>query len=154
MNNWWNNALIDSMWPHKTCWFARTFYLTFNVSRMFFTDTNRHILKVAGRLQESKSILDNNPAAGLARAVAKAWELYGSDRSVHLVDRHLHPKKENPHQLRGILIYRFLPMLQSTIWPLDGDKSHKTVRLQKRVKRFLYWFVKYLIVIINHFRGF
>lgn len=45
-------------------------------------DVHRHILKVAGRLEESKRILDNNPAAGLARAVAKAWELYGSDRAV------------------------------------------------------------------------
>lgn len=45
-------------------------------------DVHRHILRVAGRLQESQSILDNNPAAGLARAVAKAWELYGSDRAM------------------------------------------------------------------------
>uniref|UniRef100_A0A8C7YCY1 Glutathione synthetase n=1 Tax=Oryzias sinensis TaxID=183150 RepID=A0A8C7YCY1_9TELE len=43
-------------------------------------DVHRHILKVAGRPEESRQILDNNPAAGLARAVAKAWELYGSER--------------------------------------------------------------------------
>uniref|UniRef100_A0A8C4F0P4 Glutathione synthetase n=1 Tax=Dicentrarchus labrax TaxID=13489 RepID=A0A8C4F0P4_DICLA len=42
-------------------------------------DVHRHVLKVAGRLEESQNILDNNPAAGLARAVAKAWELYGSE---------------------------------------------------------------------------
>uniref|UniRef100_UPI0037E7610E glutathione synthetase n=1 Tax=Semicossyphus pulcher TaxID=241346 RepID=UPI0037E7610E len=45
-------------------------------------DVHRHILKVAGRQEESQRILDNNPAAGLARAVAKAWELYGSERAV------------------------------------------------------------------------
>ncbi|KAM9350570.1 glutathione synthetase-like [Symphorus nematophorus] len=45
-------------------------------------DVHRHILKVAGRLEECQRIPDNNPAAGLARAVAKAWELYGSERAV------------------------------------------------------------------------
>lgn len=45
---------------------------------------HRHILKVAGQLEQSKHILDNNPAAGLARAMAKAWELYGSERAVVL----------------------------------------------------------------------
>lgn len=45
-------------------------------------DVHRHILKVAGRLEECKRILDNNPAAGLARAIAKAWELYGSERAI------------------------------------------------------------------------
>lgn len=45
-------------------------------------DVHRHILKVAGRFEESQRILDNNPAAGLARAAAKAWELYGSERAV------------------------------------------------------------------------
>ncbi|KAL7399512.1 hypothetical protein ABVT39_025778 [Epinephelus coioides] len=44
-------------------------------------DVHRHILRVAGQLEESQRILDNNPAAGLARAVAKAWELYGSERA-------------------------------------------------------------------------
>lgn len=41
---------------------------------------DRHILKMAGRLEESERILDNNPAAGLARSIAKAWELYGSEK--------------------------------------------------------------------------
>ncbi|CAG5958732.1 unnamed protein product [Menidia menidia] len=45
-------------------------------------DLHRHILKVAGRMEESQRVPDNNPAAGLARAVAKAWELYGSERAV------------------------------------------------------------------------
>uniref|UniRef100_A0A672ZL99 Glutathione synthetase n=1 Tax=Sphaeramia orbicularis TaxID=375764 RepID=A0A672ZL99_9TELE len=43
-------------------------------------DVHRHVLKVAGRLEESQHILDNNPAAGLAQGIAKAWELYGSER--------------------------------------------------------------------------
>uniref|UniRef100_A0A146YVD4 Glutathione synthetase n=2 Tax=Fundulus heteroclitus TaxID=8078 RepID=A0A146YVD4_FUNHE len=47
-------------------------------------DVHRHILKVCGRLEESRQILANNPAAGLARALAKAWELYASERAVVL----------------------------------------------------------------------
>ncbi|KAG5838383.1 glutathione synthetase isoform X1 [Anguilla anguilla] len=43
---------------------------------------HRHILKVASRLEEQKRILDNNPAAGLAKALALAWKLYGSERAV------------------------------------------------------------------------
>ncbi|MCI4387556.1 hypothetical protein PGIGA_G00075500 [Pangasianodon gigas] len=46
---------------------------------------HRHILKVADRLEESKLILDNNPAAGLAKGLALAWELYGSERAVVMV---------------------------------------------------------------------
>ncbi|XP_029012858.1 glutathione synthetase [Betta splendens] len=45
-------------------------------------DVHRHVLKLAGLLEESQRILDNNPASGLAAAVAKAWELYGSKRAV------------------------------------------------------------------------
>ncbi|XP_056130172.1 glutathione synthetase [Lampris incognitus] len=45
-------------------------------------DIHRHILKVAGRLEESQRVLDNNPAAGLARGLAKAWELHGSEKAV------------------------------------------------------------------------
>lgn len=47
-------------------------------------NVHRHILKVAGRVEESEAILDNNPAAGLAKAIAKAWELYGSEKAVVL----------------------------------------------------------------------
>ncbi|XP_019718543.1 glutathione synthetase-like isoform X2 [Hippocampus comes] len=46
------------------------------------TDVHRHILKVTGQLEESQRIIDNNPAEGLAKALAKAWELYGSRRAV------------------------------------------------------------------------
>uniref|UniRef100_A0A8C2DR87 Glutathione synthetase n=1 Tax=Cyprinus carpio TaxID=7962 RepID=A0A8C2DR87_CYPCA len=45
-------------------------------------DVHRHILKVANLPEESNNVLDNNPAAGLARGLAKAWELYGSERAV------------------------------------------------------------------------
>ncbi|KAI4873755.1 hypothetical protein NFI96_010614 [Prochilodus magdalenae] len=45
-------------------------------------NVHRHILKVANRLEERQQILDNNPAAGLAKGLAKAWELYGSERAV------------------------------------------------------------------------
>ncbi|CAB1329675.1 unnamed protein product [Coregonus sp. 'balchen'] len=39
-------------------------------------DVHRHML------EESKHILDNNPSAGLAKGLAKAWDLYGSERAV------------------------------------------------------------------------
>ncbi|KAF3696531.1 Glutathione synthetase [Channa argus] len=45
-------------------------------------DVHRHVLKVAGQLEQSQKILDNNAAVGLAMGIAKAWELYGSDRAV------------------------------------------------------------------------
>ncbi|KAI1892780.1 hypothetical protein AGOR_G00137050 [Albula goreensis] len=45
-------------------------------------DVHRHILKVAGRPEEQKLVMDNNPAAGLAKAMAMAWKLYGSERAV------------------------------------------------------------------------
>lgn len=35
---------------------------------------------MAGQLEESQFIPGNNTAAGLAGAIAKAWELYGSER--------------------------------------------------------------------------
>ncbi|XP_041702221.1 glutathione synthetase [Coregonus clupeaformis] len=47
-------------------------------------NVHRHILNVAGRLEDSKRILDNNPSAGLAKGLAKAWDLYGSERAVVL----------------------------------------------------------------------
>lgn len=48
-------------------------------------NVHKHVLRVAGRLEESKAILENNPAAGLARGIAKAKELYGSERAVVLM---------------------------------------------------------------------
>ncbi|KAA0706956.1 Glutathione synthetase [Triplophysa tibetana] len=45
-------------------------------------DVHRHILKVVNLLEERNLILDNNPAEGFARGLAKAWELYGSESAV------------------------------------------------------------------------
>ncbi|XP_035500982.2 glutathione synthetase-like [Scophthalmus maximus] len=45
-------------------------------------DLHRQILQMAGQLEESQFIPGNNTAAGLAGAIAKAWELYGSERAV------------------------------------------------------------------------
>uniref|UniRef100_A0A8C8SGR6 Glutathione synthetase n=1 Tax=Pelusios castaneus TaxID=367368 RepID=A0A8C8SGR6_9SAUR len=43
---------------------------------------HRHVLRVLGKSEEALKILDNNPAKGIALGIAKAWELYGSDRAV------------------------------------------------------------------------
>ncbi|XP_042347190.1 glutathione synthetase-like [Plectropomus leopardus] len=59
-----------------------TFAASFGGLSSRMPDVHRHILNVAGQLEESQRILDNNPAAGLARTIAKAWELYGSERAV------------------------------------------------------------------------
>lgn len=48
-------------------------------------NVHKHVLRVAGRLEESEAILNNNPGAGLARAIAKAKELYGSEKAVVLL---------------------------------------------------------------------
>uniref|UniRef100_A0A671KUQ8 Glutathione synthetase n=1 Tax=Sinocyclocheilus anshuiensis TaxID=1608454 RepID=A0A671KUQ8_9TELE len=50
-------------------------------------DVHRHILKVANLPEECNNVLDNNPAAGLARGLAKAWELYGSERNIPVIRR-------------------------------------------------------------------
>ncbi|KAK2851026.1 hypothetical protein Q5P01_007302 [Channa striata] len=59
-----------------------TFAASFGGLSSRLPDVHRHILKVAGQLKQSQNILDNNPAAGLAKGIAKAWELYGSDKAV------------------------------------------------------------------------
>ncbi|XP_068603662.1 glutathione synthetase-like [Brachionichthys hirsutus] len=43
---------------------------------------HRHVLNVVGRLEERRRIPDNDPAAGFSRALAKAWELYGSKSAI------------------------------------------------------------------------
>ncbi|XP_061540055.1 glutathione synthetase-like isoform X1 [Phycodurus eques] len=58
-------------------------------------DVHRHILKVAGRLEESQRIIDNNPAVGLAKAVAKAWELYGSKRNIASIRKYFEDVSES-----------------------------------------------------------
>uniref|UniRef100_A0A3B3R5X7 Glutathione synthetase n=1 Tax=Paramormyrops kingsleyae TaxID=1676925 RepID=A0A3B3R5X7_9TELE len=55
---------------------------------------HRHILKVAGLLEEQKKVLNNDPAAGLAAALAKAWQLYGSERCVVLGNRFVQGSQE------------------------------------------------------------
>uniref|UniRef100_A0A8C7D1F7 Glutathione synthetase n=1 Tax=Oncorhynchus kisutch TaxID=8019 RepID=A0A8C7D1F7_ONCKI len=72
-------------------------------------NVHRHILKVAGRLEDSKRILDNNPSAGLAKGLAKAWELYGSERAVvlYLVEE----------LQRNIFDHRYV---ENELWKRDG----------------------------------
>lgn len=48
-------------------------------------NVHKNILTVAGRHEESQRVLENNPPAGQAKAMAKAWELYGSKRAVLLM---------------------------------------------------------------------
>ncbi|XP_008316349.1 glutathione synthetase [Cynoglossus semilaevis] len=45
-------------------------------------EVHRKTLHLVGRFKESQRILDNNVAAGLAGGLAKAWELYGSEKAV------------------------------------------------------------------------
>uniref|UniRef100_H3CE53 Glutathione synthetase n=1 Tax=Tetraodon nigroviridis TaxID=99883 RepID=H3CE53_TETNG len=59
-----------------------TFAASFGGLASRMPDVHRHILKVAGRLEDSGRILDNGSAGGLAKAIATAWELYGSERAV------------------------------------------------------------------------
>ncbi|XP_061536681.1 glutathione synthetase-like isoform X1 [Phycodurus eques] len=59
-----------------------TFAASFGGLSSRMPDVHRHTLQVAGKLEENQRIIDNNPAVGLAKAVAKAWELYGSKRAV------------------------------------------------------------------------
>ncbi|XP_071394967.1 glutathione synthetase-like isoform X2 [Centroberyx affinis] len=42
---------------------------------------HRHILRLAGLLEESQCVPDNNSTAGIVRALAKAWELYGQQKA-------------------------------------------------------------------------
>ncbi|XP_009074991.1 PREDICTED: glutathione synthetase, partial [Acanthisitta chloris] len=45
-------------------------------------DVHRLVLKVLGKTEEASHLLPNNPSKGLAFAIAKAWELYGSQSAV------------------------------------------------------------------------
>ncbi|KAG8565775.1 hypothetical protein GDO81_012971 [Engystomops pustulosus] len=40
------------------------------------------VLKALGKPEEAGKILSNNPSLGIAQGIAKAWELYGSQRAV------------------------------------------------------------------------
>ncbi|KAG8131876.1 hypothetical protein E2320_009772 [Naja naja] len=46
------------------------------------TAVHRHVLNVLGKSKEASKLLSNNPSKGIAMGIAKAWELYGSDRAV------------------------------------------------------------------------
>ncbi|CAH2292572.1 glutathione synthetase [Pelobates cultripes] len=43
---------------------------------------HQHVLKTLGKTEEASKILPNNPSHGIARGIAKAWELYGSEKAV------------------------------------------------------------------------
>ncbi|KAM8947804.1 glutathione synthetase [Pelodytes ibericus] len=43
---------------------------------------HQHVLKTLGKTKEARNVLSNNPSCGIARGVAKAWELYGSEKAV------------------------------------------------------------------------
>ncbi|XP_053705678.1 glutathione synthetase-like [Synchiropus splendidus] len=47
-------------------------------------EIHRHVLRVAGRIQDSQRVMDNNPAKGQAEGIIKAWELYGAEKAVVL----------------------------------------------------------------------
>uniref|UniRef100_A0A8C5PRB4 Glutathione synthetase n=1 Tax=Leptobrachium leishanense TaxID=445787 RepID=A0A8C5PRB4_9ANUR len=43
---------------------------------------HQHVLKMLGLTNEARNILPNNPSCGIARGIAKAWELYASEKYV------------------------------------------------------------------------
>ncbi|TSS48085.1 Glutathione synthetase [Bagarius yarrelli] len=90
-----------------------TFAASFGGLSTSTPNVHRHILKVANLLEESKLILDNNPAAGLAKGLALAWELYGSKRAVVMflvedVQRNIYDHRyvENELWARNIRVIR------------------------------------------------
>uniref|UniRef100_A0A8C6DDK5 Glutathione synthetase n=1 Tax=Moschus moschiferus TaxID=68415 RepID=A0A8C6DDK5_MOSMO len=48
---------------------------------------HRHVLSILGKTKEAAKILSNNPSKGLAMGIAKAWELYGSVKNIHVIRR-------------------------------------------------------------------
>ncbi|KAH0619041.1 hypothetical protein JD844_018646 [Phrynosoma platyrhinos] len=51
------------------------------------TAVHRHVLNVLGKTKEASKLLSNNPSKGIAMGIAKAWELYGSDRNIRVIRR-------------------------------------------------------------------
>lgn len=43
---------------------------------------HQHVLKVLGKPEEACKVLSNNPSLGISRGIARAWELYGSQKAV------------------------------------------------------------------------
>uniref|UniRef100_A0A8D0L1R3 Glutathione synthetase n=1 Tax=Sphenodon punctatus TaxID=8508 RepID=A0A8D0L1R3_SPHPU len=46
------------------------------------TAVHRQVLNVLGKSKEASNLLTNNPSKGIAKGIAKAWELYGSGSAV------------------------------------------------------------------------
>ncbi|XP_073415523.1 glutathione synthetase isoform X2 [Dendrobates tinctorius] len=70
---------------------------------------HQHVLKTLGRQEEACKILPNNPSLGIARGIAKAWELYGSPRAVVMF------LVENLQ--RNIFDHRYI---ENELWSRDG----------------------------------
>ncbi|XP_064170375.1 glutathione synthetase-like isoform X2 [Anguilla rostrata] len=90
---------------------------------------HRHILRVAGRAEEQKMIQDNNPVAGIAKALAMAWKLYDRERAVVMflvADSELniydHRCVENELWNRGIPVIRRRFVDVCKTGSLDQDK--------------------------------
>ncbi|KAM9296340.1 glutathione synthetase [Gastrophryne carolinensis] len=45
-------------------------------------EVHQQILRTLGKSDEARKILPNNPSLGISHGIAKAWELYGSDKAV------------------------------------------------------------------------
>ncbi|KAM4692330.1 glutathione synthetase [Rhinophrynus dorsalis] len=43
---------------------------------------HQHVLRALGKSEEASKVLPNNPSEGIACGIAKAWELYGSQKAV------------------------------------------------------------------------
>ncbi|XP_069809436.1 glutathione synthetase [Dendropsophus ebraccatus] len=43
---------------------------------------HQHVLKALGKPEDVSNVLSNNPSLGISRGIARAWELYGSQRAV------------------------------------------------------------------------
>ncbi|XP_053309196.1 glutathione synthetase [Spea bombifrons] len=43
---------------------------------------HQHVLNTLGKTEEASKILPNNPSFGITNGIAKAWELYGSEKAV------------------------------------------------------------------------
>ncbi|CAI5778034.1 glutathione synthetase isoform X1 [Podarcis lilfordi] len=93
------------------------------------TAVHRHVLNVLGKSKEASKLLTNNPAKGIATGIAKAWELYGSDRAVVMflveeAQRNIFDQRcvENELWMRNIRVIRrrFKDVFEKA--SLDNDK--------------------------------
>ncbi|KAJ7331892.1 hypothetical protein JRQ81_014072 [Phrynocephalus forsythii] len=77
------------------------------------TAVHRCILNVLGKSMEASKLLNNNPSKGIAMGIAKAWELYGSDKAavmflVEEAQRNIFDQRciENELWMRNIRVIR------------------------------------------------